>query len=77
MMTFLATFALMLLLVALMSIGYLVKRKAISGSCGGLGAIGIDKECDCPEPCDKRKAKMAKENAEAERNARLSANRIL
>ncbi|GAA5190623.1 (Na+)-NQR maturation NqrM [Ferrimonas gelatinilytica] len=79
--TFIATFILMLALVAMMSVGYLIKRKSISGSCGGLGSIGIDKECDCPEPCDKRKARMAKESAkqeaEAERAARLQKNRIL
>jgi len=36
--------------------------------------VGIDKECDCPEPCDNRK----KKNAEAERIAKLkSAQQIL
>ncbi|MBY5921423.1 (Na+)-NQR maturation NqrM [Ferrimonas balearica] len=75
--TFFATFAAMLLLFGLMSVGYLIKRKAISGSCGGLAGVGIEKECDCPEPCDKRKAKMAKEAAEAERRERLAQNRII
>ncbi|MBY6187006.1 (Na+)-NQR maturation NqrM [Marinobacter hydrocarbonoclasticus] len=75
--TFFATFGFMLLLFGLMSVGYLVKKKSISGSCGGLAGVGIDKECDCPEPCDRRKAKMAKEAAEAERRERLAQNRIL
>ncbi|MBW3138008.1 (Na+)-NQR maturation NqrM [Ferrimonas balearica] len=75
--TFLATFGAMLLVFGLMSVGYLFKKKAISGSCGGLAGVGIDKECDCPEPCDRRKAKMAKEAAEAERRERLAQHRIL
>ena len=31
------------------------------GSCGGLGAVGIDKVCNCPEPCDARKKREARE----------------
>ncbi len=46
-----------------MAIGYIVQRKSISGSCGGLSSIGIDKACDCDDPCDKRKAKMEKEKS--------------
>ncbi|GAA4878007.1 (Na+)-NQR maturation NqrM [Ferrimonas pelagia] len=71
--TFLATFVIMLMVIGLMSVGYLIKRRTLSGSCGGLGAIGIDKACDCPEPCDKRKAKMAEEA----RRQRLDRDRIL
>ena len=58
MLTFLLSFGLFLLVFLLMAIGYLLQRKRISGSCGGLGAIGIEKECDCPEPCDARKQRM-------------------
>ncbi|AGS59006.1 hypothetical protein CSC16_2282 [Proteus mirabilis] len=57
-----------------MALGYIVKRKSIQGSCGGLGSIGIEKECDCPEPCDARKKRMAKEAA---RQELLQKNRIL
>lgn len=57
---YLITFAFFLLVIAGMSIGYIVKRKTLSGSCGGLGALGIDKECDCPEPCDARKKREAR-----------------
>ncbi|GLS82756.1 (Na+)-NQR maturation NqrM [Paraferrimonas haliotis] len=71
--TVIATFVIMLSVVLMMSLGYLIKRKSISGSCGGIGAIGMDKVCDCPEPCDKRKAKMA---AEAKMKA-LQENRII
>lgn len=51
---FIATFIVFLLVIIAMSIGYIIDKKTISGSCGGLGSIGIEKECDCPEPCDKR-----------------------
>ncbi|WP_337247179.1 (Na+)-NQR maturation NqrM [Photobacterium halotolerans] len=36
------------------------QRKTVAGSCGGLGAVGIEKECDCPEPCDKRLKREAR-----------------
>ncbi|WP_108651544.1 (Na+)-NQR maturation NqrM [Dongshaea marina] len=55
---FLITFLVFILVFAAMAIGYIVQRKTIKGSCGGLGSIGIEKECDCPEPCDARKKKM-------------------
>ena len=57
---FLITFGVFLAVVVAMAIGYIFQKKSISGSCGGLGTIGIEKECDCPEPCDNRKKKMAK-----------------
>jgi len=71
---FIATFVVFLLVILGMSIGYIINKKTIGGSCGGLASVGIDKECDCPEPCDNRK----KKNAEAERIAKLkSAQQIL
>ncbi|GLP96784.1 (Na+)-NQR maturation NqrM [Paraferrimonas sedimenticola] len=72
--TFIATFVILLTVVAAMSVGYLIKRKTISGSCGGIGAIGMDKVCDCPEPCEKRKARMAQEEA---RRKAFEENRII
>ena len=68
MLTFFLSFGLFLLVFLLMAIGYLLQRKRISGSCGGLGAIGIEKECDCPEPCQARQAR----EAERARKARLA-----
>ena len=68
MLTFLLSVGLFLLVFLLMAIGYLLQRKRISGSCGGLGAIGIEKECDCPEPCQARQAR----EAERARKARLA-----
>ncbi|WP_131911626.1 (Na+)-NQR maturation NqrM [Celerinatantimonas diazotrophica] len=58
---FLITFVVFLVIIAAMSIGYIIQRKTISGSCGGIAALGLDKVCDCPEPCEKRKARMARE----------------
>ncbi|AVR02975.1 (Na+)-NQR maturation NqrM [Pluralibacter gergoviae] len=67
---FLATFAVFLLVVFGMSLGYLIKRKSIQGSCGGISSLGLEKVCDCPEPCDARKKREARE-------ARQRQNRIL
>lgn len=52
---FLITFVIMLIAVLLMAIGYIVQRKKIKGSCGGISDLGLEKVCDCEEPCDKRK----------------------
>ncbi|HGJ5857778.1 (Na+)-NQR maturation NqrM [Arsenophonus nasoniae] len=59
---FIATLFFFLLAFIAMSLGYIIKRKEIQGSCGGLSNIGIEKVCDCPQPCDLRKKRMAMEN---------------
>jgi hypothetical protein len=46
---------------------YIFKQKSIAGSCGGLGASGIDKACDCPEPCDRKKARLERDAAREEK----------
>ncbi|PHM29771.1 (Na+)-NQR maturation NqrM [Xenorhabdus budapestensis] len=71
---FIAAFIFFLLAFVGMALGYIFKRKSIQGSCGGLGSIGVEKVCDCPEPCDARKKRMAREAA---RYAQLEKNRIL
>lgn len=48
---FLATFAVMLIVIGLMAIGVMFGRRAIKGSCGGLNTGN----CVCVEKCDKRK----------------------
>ena len=59
-------FGVMLLLVALMAVGVLLGRKPISGSCGGMSAIGMESACDVcggdKGKCDTeiKKAKQAK-----------------
>tara|TARA_B100002049_G_C15791326_1_gene254902 strand:- start:22 stop:255 length:234 start_codon:yes stop_codon:yes gene_type:complete len=59
--TFILAFVFFIAMVSAMALGYLVQRKSISGSCGGLGALGIEKACDCPEPCDRKKARQEKQ----------------
>lgn len=70
---FIVTFSVFVLVIAGMAVGYIVQRKTISGSCGGLGSVGIEKECDCPEPCDARK----KREARAEKAAEWKKNQII
>lgn len=72
--SFIAAFVVLLGFFFLMSIGYIIKKKAVEGSCGGLGTLGIEKACDCDDPCDKRKARMAEEEA---REKKLAQNRII
>ncbi|MFU0921299.1 (Na+)-NQR maturation NqrM [Kluyvera sichuanensis] len=67
---FLATFGIFALVIFGMSLGYIVKRKSLQGSCGGISSLGMEKVCNCPEPCDARKKRMAKE-------AQRQQNRIL
>ncbi len=58
---FILTFVLLMVIAAAMAVGMIVQRKSMASSCGGLGAMAIDKICDCDDPCDKRKKRMAKE----------------
>jgi hypothetical protein len=46
---FLATFLVMLVVIAVMAVGVIFGRNAIKGSCGGTG------NCICSTKCDKRK----------------------
>lgn len=71
---FLLTFALLLVIVAAMAIGYILQRKRLSGSCGGIAALGMEKVCDCPEPCEKRRKREAKEQ---QRREMLEKHRII
>jgi hypothetical protein len=75
--TFILAFAFFLVMVSAMAIGYIMQKKSISGSCGGLGALGIDKACDCPEPCDRKKARMEKEQARREKLKEWDKDRII
>ncbi|MEI5640806.1 MULTISPECIES: (Na+)-NQR maturation NqrM [unclassified Pseudoalteromonas] len=58
---FLLTFGLIMLIAVAMAVGVIVQKKSMSSSCGGLGSMGIDKVCDCDDPCDKRIKRMRKE----------------
>jgi hypothetical protein len=54
--TLLLAFLLMLLLVAGMAVGVLFGRKPISGSCGGMKALGMGVSCEIcggdPDRCE-------------------------
>ena len=53
--TFLLAFTFISILVALMCVGLFFGRKPISGSCGGMKALGMDVECEIcggdPDAC--------------------------
>lgn len=61
--TFLLVLLIVLLLVAAMSVGVLMGRKPISGTCGGLGAMGISKSCDIcggsPQKCEEENERIS------------------
>lgn len=50
------TFAALIIIVVAMSVGVLLGRKPIKGSCGGMSALGMDTVCDIcggrPEDCE-------------------------
>ena len=56
MMTFIFTFLFFLLVVAAMAVGVIFSNKPIKGSCGGMGALGLDTSCDLcggnPQVCE-------------------------
>lgn len=75
--TFILAFVFFVVVVCAMAVGYIFQRKTISGSCGGLGALGIAKACDCPEPCDRKKARMEKEQIRQKKLEEWKQNQIM
>ncbi|HHF5434496.1 (Na+)-NQR maturation NqrM [Haemophilus influenzae] len=55
-------------IILLMSIGFIIKKQSLKGSCGGLSTLGIAKACDCDKPCDTFQSKLdaGDEQAKAE-----------
>ena len=55
-MIFVVTFLVFMTIIAAMSVGVMAGRAPISGSCGGVGKLGIDQKCDLcggdPEICE-------------------------
>ena len=70
------TFFIFLAVIAAMSVGYIFQKKVVKGSCGGLGSVGIEKVCNCPEPCDARKKREARAAERAEKLAAWEKDRI-
>lgn len=64
--TIFIVFFVMLLIVVAMSVGVLMGRKPISGSCGGMSSLGMEVACDI---CGGDTAKCDKENQTAADNA--------
>lgn len=54
--TFLLVVLIVAVLIAGMSVGVIFGRKPISGTCGGIGALGISQSCDIcggsPQKCE-------------------------
>ncbi|MEM7080022.1 MAG: (Na+)-NQR maturation NqrM [Pseudomonadota bacterium] len=54
--TLILAFIVMLLLITAMAIGVIAGREPISGSCGGMKALGMDMDCEVcggdPEKCE-------------------------
>jgi len=74
---FILAFGFFILMVVAMAVGYIFQKKTISGSCGGLGALGVEKACDCPEPCDRKKARLEKEAARQAKLDEWKNNKII
>ena len=64
---FAVVFLAMLTIVGLMSVGVLMGKKPISGSCGGMSALGMDVACDV---CKGDKSLCESEEAPASDNAK-------
>lgn len=65
---FLISFLVMALVIAGMAVGVMAGKGPIKGSCGGMGALGIDTACDIcggnPKLCDEetRDGQVGKES---------------
>lgn len=68
--TFLLVLAIFAILIAGMSIGVIMGRKPISGTCGGIGALGIGGACDIcggdRNKCEEENERTAAEPSRAE-----------
>ena len=64
MLVFVLTVIIMGLVVTAMAVGVLAGREPIKGSCGGLGAVGINQSCEIcggdPNRCDEEKGEAGK-----------------
>ena len=60
---FFLTLAIMTCLVAAMSVGVILGRKPLKGTCGGMSALGLDTNCDIcggdPQKCDEEQDRVA------------------
>lgn len=66
------TVAIMALFAIGAAVGVIFKRQPLAGSCGGLGALGIERACNCSTPCKSAQQRM-KEIEEERAQAQLDA----
>ncbi|MCF7202270.1 (Na+)-NQR maturation NqrM [Pseudomonas oligotrophica] len=74
-MTFLLVFLVMLLVVFGMAIGVIMGRKPIAGSCGGIAALGIEKECSICGGSREKCEEVNQERAQAQSDLAYDATR--
>lgn len=64
--TFVVVFVFMLIVVMLMAVGVVMGRRPISGSCGGMSALGLKSACDvCSGKGDCKNKKKGAAHADA------------
>ncbi|VUD56348.1 hypothetical protein TDB9533_02003 [Thalassocella blandensis] len=77
---FLLTFVILLIIVAAMSIGVILAKKPIAGSCGGMSALGIDTACDIcggdKNKCEKEQEQQSAKNDAAETDLSYDATSV-
>lgn len=68
--TMIFAFIFLMIVIAAMSVGVIMGRKPISGSCGGLANVGIEGKCsicgDDPQKCEEEQERQSKEATKAE-----------
>ena len=71
--TIILAFVVLVVLVAGMAVGVIFGRKPISGSCGGMSALGMDVACDIckgdPEVCETEQQKAIKAEMQEQQQA--------
>lgn len=67
---FLATFAIMIVVVTAMAVGVILGGRRIAGTCGGLNNIeGLENACSiCSKPCAKRQKALEQAQAAEDRS---------
>ena len=73
MIVYVVVFIVFALIMAAMAVGVMMGRSPLKGSCGGLGALGVEKSCGCTDACknevDEQLLERAKETARTEDHA--------
>ena len=68
--TMILAFVVLLFIIVAMSVGVLMGRKPITGSCGGLASVGIEGKCsicgDDPQKCEEEQERQAREASVAD-----------